>query len=113
MRHPVLFLLVIFAFGCGGDDHLPKGLLDRADFKESLLQAQLIEAKASREMAIDHDPAVGRPRAAYHAMFEKQGISEAQFDSTFAYYQARPLELKELYEEVLTDLGKRKDALPQ
>lgn len=113
MRHPFLYLLVMFAFGCGGDDRLPKGLLDREVFKEALLQAQLVEAKASQEMAIAHDPAVGRPRAAYNALFEKQGITEAQFDSTFAYYQARPLELKELYEEVLTELGKRKDELPQ
>jgi len=113
MRHPFLFLLVMFAFGCGGNDHLPKGLLDREVFKEALLQAQLIEAKASQEMSIAHDPSVGRPRAAYHAMFEKQGITEAQFDSTFAYYQTQPLELKALYEEILTELGKRKDELPQ
>lgn len=113
MRSSFLFLLVVFLIGCGSSDDRPAGLLDHETFKEALLRAQLIEAKASQAMAMTHDPVAGRPRVAYEAMFKDQGITEAQFDSTFAYYQARPLELKALYEEVLTELGKRKDELPQ
>jgi len=113
MKSSIFFLLVVILIGCGSGEQRPAGLLDHETFKETLLQAQLIDAKASQEMSIAHDPAAGRPRAAYDAMFKEQGITEAQFDPTFAYYQAHPLELKALYEEILAELGKRKDELPQ
>lgn len=113
MKKWFLFPLVIFVFGCGRGEHRPAGVLDREAFKEALLQAELIEARSSRELTLARDPGMGRQRGDYDVLFKDLGITEAQFDSTFAYYSARPLELKSLYEEILAELGKRKDGLPQ
>lgn len=113
MRGLFALVVAVLISACGGSDRRPAGILDDDKFKEVLLEAQLIEAKAGQDLVVGLDHSKGGVSKDYEELFARQGITEEQFDSTFAYYRARPLELKALYEEVLTELGKRKDELPQ
>ena len=99
-----LFLL----FACEQKDRTPEGLLDREQFKEVLLDAQLLEARYNHEVVVEHRQEV--PMKQYYAqVFEKYGTNEDQFRKTFDYYKERPEELKAIYEEIIVELGRRKD----
>lgn len=111
MRTGVL-LLLLAAMACGPREKSPVDLLDRERFKEVLLQAQLIEARVDHELIVEQAVRVPAQRY-YDELFAEQGITEEQFANTFAYYAARPEELKAIYEEIVTELNYRKDLPPQ
>lgn len=106
MRTLPVLLLVLAA--CGAPEAPPPGLLDRATFKHVLLRAQLVEAR------LNHELVVGKrgdsPIAQYYAeLFQEEGVTQAAFDSTFAYYAARPEAMKAIYQEILTELDSLKE----
>jgi len=101
-----MFVLCLVA--CAPQEPVPKDLLQREQFKEILLQAQLIEARVNHELIVEHISQV--PTQQYYTeLFEREGVSEEQFTTTFKYYTARPEELKAIYEEIITELTFRKD----
>lgn len=107
MRIALLTLLLSLA-ACSTQEAPTKGILERERFKELLLQAQLIEARANHELVVEHMSQA--PIAQYYAdLFKKEGVTEAQFKATFDHYTARPEELKLIYEEIITELSFRKD----
>lgn len=108
----LLPLLVLLVTACSTPEVVPEGLLDRERFKETLLEAQLIEARMNQQLVVERATVI--PAEHYYAeMFAKQGTSKEQFERTFAYYAERPVELKQIYEEIFTELSRRKDGLPQ
>lgn len=100
--------LVLLLVACGTQDAPPKDILDREQFKELLLQAQLIEARVNHELIVEHLSQT--PTAQYYSdLFEREKVTEQQFTATFEYYTARPEEMKLIYEEIITELTIRKD----
>ena len=95
-------LLVACSSGEGPDDDR----LPRDTFKNTLLEAQLIEARLHHEMIVDKrmDMPVGRY---YEEMLKEQGVSEEAFKRTFDWYTEHPEELKTIYAEVLVELQRR------
>ncbi len=107
MRIALLALLLSLA-ACSSQEAPSKDILERERFKELLLQAQLIEARANHELIVDQ--VTQAPTAQYYAdLFSTEGVTEEQFKATFDYYTARPAELKLIYEEIITELSFRKD----
>lgn len=101
-------ILMLCLVACAPQEPGPKDLLERGQFKEILLQAQLIEARVNHELIVEHISQV--PTQQYYTeLFEREGVSEEQFTTTFKYYTARPEELKAIYEEIITELTFRKD----
>jgi len=113
MRNLSAFIVLVLLSACSSDrNNIPKGLLDREQFKQALLEAQLIEARMNHELVITH--AAGLPAEEYYAeMFKAQGVTKEQFQKTFTYYSERPLEMKVIYEEIFAELSRRKDEQPQ
>ncbi len=102
------FLSFIFMVACSSSEEQPADLLPREKFTEVLLEAQLIEARVNHEAVIDKKTDV--PGKSYYAeMFKEQGVTEEAFKTTFNWYVAHPAELKDIYNDVLTDLQKRVD----
>jgi hypothetical protein len=108
-----IFLPLLFVLSaCSGPEQKPDGLLDREQFKTTLLEAQLVEARMNQQLVVERVPVI--PAEQYYAeLFAEQGTTKEQFERTFEYYTARPDELKEIYEEIFTELSRRKDELPQ
>lgn len=108
MKRFAIILLILA--GCSQPEAEPEGLLDRAKFKEVMLEAQLIEARVNHEMVIDRrtDSPV---QQYYDSLFAQQNVTEEQFKKTFQYYAERPEELKVIYEEILTELTQRQDTV--
>lgn len=103
-----VFLSFIFMAACSSSEEQPADLLPREKFTGVLLEAQLIEARVNHEAVIDKKADI--PDKSYYAeMFKEQGVTEEAFKTTFNWYVAHPAELKDIYNDVLTDLQKRVD----
>jgi hypothetical protein len=111
MKRP-LSMLLMFAACTGGPDAGTSGLIDRDRFTQLLLEAQLIEARVNHELVVEHITSI--PMEQYYTeLFEASNVTREDFDRTYAYYAQRPAELKAIYEEILTELARRKDQPPQ
>ncbi|HPJ53514.1 MAG: DUF4296 domain-containing protein [Flavobacteriales bacterium] len=101
-------LALVVWVSCGGTDEPPPDILPRDRFTEVLLQAQLIEARMNHELVIEQrtDSPI---EAYYEAMFKEQDVTREQFERTFRWYSERPERLKAVYEDVLTELSRRKE----
>jgi len=108
MRVQVLFAVGLL-FACSSERGAPpEGILDRDRFKQALLEAQLVEARMNHELVVSRQ--TGIPAEDYYAeMFRQLGITRQEFGKSFTYYSGRPEEMKLIYEEILTELGRRKD----
>lgn len=104
-----LWCVAILA-ACGPEPPPQEGLLPRGTFKEVLLQAQLLEAEAGFDQVFDTTDSAGVEQR-YDTLFAKHTVSREAFEKTFHHYAQRPEELKAIYEEILTDLAKRRDSV--
>ncbi|HQV50965.1 MAG: DUF4296 domain-containing protein [Flavobacteriales bacterium] len=102
-------LLVALLFACGTKKAQPPAdLLPREKFVSVLLEAQLIEARMNHELTVSHMGEV--PSDEYYAeLFAEQGTTKEQFQATFDHYSEHPNEMESIYEEIITELSKRKD----
>lgn len=107
------WLLCMFLAACGsGADAPPPDLMRREQFKDVLLEAQLIESRTNQELVLQQQGLV--PTKDYYAeLFEAKGVTREQFEHTFDFYTKRPKELKAIYEEIITEMSRRKDLPPQ
>ena len=99
--------LVLTMFACQLEKR-PEGLMEREEFKEALLDAQLIEARMNHEMILEQMKTIPVQKY-YEELFAKHQITEEKFQKTFDHYSEHPDELKEIYEEIMTELTLRKD----
>jgi len=104
----ILLLTVLFA--CGTKDAAPPpDLLPREKFVTVLLEAQLIEARMNHDLMIAHMADV--PSDEYYAeLFAEYGTTKEQFQATFDHYTEHPEQMEVIYQEIITELSKRKDA---
>ncbi|MBL7950646.1 MAG: DUF4296 domain-containing protein [Flavobacteriales bacterium] len=108
----IFFAPLLFAACSNGAETQPADVLPRERFSETLLEAQLIEARMNHELVVSHHSAI--PADQYYAeMFKAQGTTREQFQRSFTYYSGRPEEMKAIYEGILDELSRRKDDLVQ
>ncbi|MDX9750496.1 MAG: DUF4296 domain-containing protein [Flavobacteriales bacterium] len=107
----VLAAVMLAATACGGGPGpMPEGTLPRDTFKELLVGAHLIEAHGRHRLSTGIALGGGTPQAAaFDSLYAAHGTDSAAFRATFAAYADRPHELKAVYEEVLTEILRRKD----
>lgn len=102
-------LIALMALGCAAGEAPPTDLLDRTTFKRVLMEAQLIEARASHEVMTAENNAA-RAAEQYSELFRTEKITDARFRKTFDWYTQHPDQLKALYEEILVDLQHAADS---
>lgn len=104
----IVFLLVALFSACDRQTQLPPDVLDRAKFTAVLTDMQLIEARMNHELVVQPRDQV--PMADYYEeAFRNNGVTKEQFVTSFEHYAQDPAVLKAIYEEVITELGRRKD----
>lgn len=110
MRH-LLFLLLVVA--CSQrEEPTPVDVLSREKFTNVLLEAQLIEARVNQELVVAQQGTIASEQY-YLDMFEAQGTNRAEFERSFGYWSGRPADMKAIYEDIIAELGRRKDEHPQ
>lgn len=108
MRTARVLLMAVLLAACGRQDAAPEGLLSREKFTQVLTEAELIEARLNHEMVLEQR--LDSPVKRYYAeMFAEQGVTEEEFRRTFDHYTQRPEELRAIWEDVLTELTRRKE----
>lgn len=102
-------ILIALLFACGTKETQPPvDILPRDKFVTVLLEAQLIEARMNHELTVAHMGEV--PSDEYYAeLFAEQGTTKEQFQATFDHYTEHPEEMESIYEEIISELSKRKD----
>lgn len=113
MRRTAGFLLIVLPLlaACGGSEG-PDAPLDRARFERVLAGSLLIQARLTQELPLEETS--GSSASAYYGeLFEREGVSEADFKATYEAYLQHPGLLKEVYEEVLSQLQQQADSLGQ
>lgn len=101
------FLTLILACGTKGPAS-QADLLPREKFRSVLLEAQILEARMNQELMVAHVAEVPADKH-YEELFAEHSTTKAQFDSTFNFYAQQPEQLIEIYEEIITELSRRKD----
>ena len=87
----------------------PSDLLPEDRFVEVLVDLNLIEAVRSMHITKEKENKA-ETEEFYNELWERTDISEAQFKSSFEYYQKDPEKMAEFYERV-SELIKRKEDL--
>lgn len=107
MKRRLPFALLVL-LSCSTEPKPPQGPLSREKFEHVLMNALLIEARTGRGISLDYTlPDVN---AEYAEMFSKEGVTKAEFDSTYNAYLRQPEVLKSVYEKVLNDLQQQPDS---
>ncbi len=113
MKRALLATLVI-CLACGrSEPPMPEGLLPRETFKEVLLGAHLLEARSRQLLSTGVVLDGTLHTLEFDSLYAAHGTDSATFRATFNAYADRPQELKAVYEEVLTEITRRKDGPAQ
>ena len=109
----VPFLLILLAFNsCNSEKAKSKaGILSEKTMAELLVDTHITDAILYLDTARADDK---RDKALYYypSVLEKYGITQAQMDSSVAWYMRNPEAYARIYEQVIKDLEKRKAAEP-
>lgn len=108
-----LLTIALFAMACSPREEVPPpDVLPRDRFRDVLLEAQLIEARMNHELLVAHVTTISSEQY-YEELFKEQGTTKEEFQRSFAYWSGRSGDMKAIYEEILAELGRRKDERPQ
>jgi hypothetical protein len=108
MRKSVALILLLLAACSEPPPVPPPDLIPRDRFVQVMADVQVIEARINHEMVVDQRTD-GPAQRYYDDLYAEHGISKEQYARTYQWYTEHPLQMKALYEDVLTELGKRKE----
>ncbi len=108
--NPVRFLgfglLLVFAAACS---KAPSGVLSERKMKDVLVDMQLAEAVIGTNYKEYAD--AGKKEALFRSVFEKHGITQAEYDSSLVWYGRNLDVYMKVYDVVLAELNQRKKDL--
>jgi len=102
-----LYVIVLFAlFSCKEEEKVPEYVMSEERFTEVLTEFQL--AEATIRLGYHRTPdSLNYNDSVYSSVFRKLKITQADFDTNYAYYSNSPEQLKKIYEQVITNLSTR------
>jgi len=107
-RHDIITRIFIIIFLIAGlvACNRPDDVMSRSDFRDFLVDLHLLDGSFEvRAGRIDEREKVYY----YNALFQKYGITQAQFDSSLVYYTANPKTFDRIYAGVIRDLKEIQD----
>jgi len=110
---PWLFILIAsLSFSCGRPDTvtIPDETISDSIMVAILTDLHLVEgAKVGNKIMGDTTPAP----VYFKKVYQKHGVSEAQFEEDFRFYTSNPKLMTEIYEQVIVNLSKIEAAPPR
>lgn len=88
---------------CQESEKLPEGILDHDQMVDLMVDVELLQA----ELKYDFTKANRKidPEKRFEEVFKENGLTKDQFNKNLEYYGARPLQMKEIYVEVIEELS--------
>lgn len=109
MRGGFVILVLVSLIGCAGpEEQPPSDLIPRDRFVQVLADVHVIEARISHEMVVDQRTDSPAQRY-YDEMYAERAITKEEYEKTYTWYTEHPEMMKALYDEVLQELGRRKE----
>ena len=103
--------LLAVSTGCKRES-VPDNIMDTATFARFLAEAHLIESYDYSVVATNKDSLGYQSAAAYKTLLAKYNITQADYDSTLAYYMHHPKILEEIYTRTVEQLKESHHSLP-
>ena len=97
----LLGILALFQLGCSSR---PDGVMSRREMRSFLVDYHLLEGVFLAQRIVEE----AEKDNYYHALFEKHGITKADFDSSLVYYTRNPKVFERIYNGVTNDLDEIK-----
>jgi hypothetical protein len=98
------FWLVLVLVSCSEENvPAPDYVIAQDKFTNIMVQVHLIDANINQRFVKLVD-STDQSLSYYKAMFEAEGITRTDFDSTFAYYARHPKKMDEIYDSVQSKL---------
>jgi len=107
-RRFALILLVVLA-ACSSRKAVERPPLDKQKMVAVLVDIHLLEAQQQAkpfEKARVYNALVG-----YEKIFLKHGVTDQQFNESFAYYREHPQEMDDLYQAVIDEATRRESEI--
>jgi hypothetical protein len=84
----------------------PEGIIDQQTMTDIIYDLSLIEAAWRSRLYAD---TLAQTKASQRILFtfKKYGVTQAKFDSSYSYYLEQPIQLEEIYGEVLNRYSTR------
>ncbi len=106
MKFSSVLLVFILLLSCSTkkDEVIPEGVIHPEKFTAVMIDVQITEGM--RAQGVDIVRQDNSAEGLYHEIFEKHGISQESFETSYDYYLERPDEMELIYEQVLDSLSK-------
>ncbi|MBR4175874.1 MAG: DUF4296 domain-containing protein [Bacteroidales bacterium] len=88
-------------------------MIDTATFASFLTEAHLINSYDYVVVAASRDSLGYQTGAAYDSLLAKYNITQADYDTTLAYYMNHPKTLEEIYRRVTENLRDKLENIPK
>ena len=104
----LFFSVLLFLAACG--DGKPKGIIEPKIMVKLLTELHIIDGSlySTNQMP---DSLYYYGTAKYKALFKRYDIDSSRFDKSFKYYSAHPQALKDIYDQVITNLQFKIDSI--
>lgn len=100
----VLIPCVLMMFSSCHRSALPPGVLPENQMVDLLTDVYIMEGYYADETMYHFDSMIVEINESYDELFDKYGITRAQFDSNMSYYSHNPAELELINQQVLSRL---------
>lgn len=105
---PLLLVIFLLASCAQQEPEPPADLIGRDAFVQVLADVQLIEARINHEMVVDQR--IDSPAQRYYdELYTDRKITKDHYARTYQWYAEHPERMKAVYEDVLVELGRRKE----
>lgn len=113
-----MLLLLLLVAACGEADKVPKGILEKEQMRDVLLDMSLADGYSMSLLETNARPMPDSIRQEHVKVYYGQilalhGLTVKGFMASYRFYEGHPDRLKSVYEMVMTELGRRKAALPE
>lgn len=112
MRYSLVIFSLLFLLSCNEDPTKVKGSspIDKETFTQILAEIHIVDAITNQPRyfnSFKKNDSIDL----FSPVFEKYGVTQAEFDSTVSYFTKKPGEYLEIYDNVIQNLNYRKDTL--
>lgn len=101
-----IFVLVLLStvISCQQEEQLPEGLLNHKQMVGLMVDVELMQAELKYDFTKANQKIDPEPR--FEEVFKQHGLTRESFNSNLEYYGARPLQMKDIYVDVIEELSR-------
>lgn len=106
------FIVALITVSCSffSEKKLPEDVMTKDKLVEVLVDVHIADATLTI-LALHKKDKTFHPSVFYQQVLEKHNVTREQFDVTLKHYSKKPQEFDKIYEQVLSELSKRKALL--